>query len=72
MDYQTLRAAPLADLAALALDPARAPHTRLAPWEALQARIDEVGKSWTGFDPTERETIREALALDLSHHGWAG
>lgn len=72
MDYRELRAASLADLAGMALDTARAPVTRLSPWESLSARIGETGTDWAGFDPTERAAIRRALALDLSRHGFTG
>ena len=41
----------LADLAALALDITRAPHTRVGPWEAILARVEEVGAALDGLRP---------------------
>lgn len=70
MTYNELRAAPLADLASMALDTDRAPVSRLGPWEALLARVGETGTDWAGLDSHERDTIRRAAALDLSRHGF--
>lgn len=69
--YNSLRAAPLASLASTALDASLPATACLACWESLQARVHEVPDGWAGFDPTERATIRRAMALDLAPLGFA-
>lgn len=45
-------------------------ETRLACFECLYARVEEIGRDWSGYSLDGRVKILAALALDMSGDGF--